>query len=236
MPELEVRSLTARYGAVTAVRQADLTVAAGAIAVITGPNGAGKTTLLRSIMGQHRDVDGEVLVDGVDVGGRGAVATARLGVSIVPQGRRLFGSLTVAEHLALARGRAGSGSGASADIDELFPGLHRRRSVRAASLSGGEQQMLAIARAVLVNPRYVLLDEPTEGLAPSIVANVLALGLRLPEAGIGVILTDNGDAHLDDHLDDVATVTYQMERGEVRRAAVVAAQGSGNGASGGAGR
>jgi branched-chain amino acid transport system ATP-binding protein len=212
---LEVRDLTARFGPVTVVRGIDLDVDRGGVVAVVGANGAGKTTALRSIIGQHRDRAGSVTVDGSGVPfGGGAVAGARAGIAIVPQGRRLFASLTVAEHLDLAASRARRGSMAVDEAMELFPNLARRRKVRAAMLSGGEQQMLAVARAVLLGPAYVLMDEPTEGLAPSMVDSVVGLAARLPARGIGVLVTDQQAAG---PLVELSTTRYEMDRGELAR-------------------
>lgn len=208
---LEVRTLSARYGAVPAVRVVDLDVAPGELVAIVGPNGAGKSTLLRSIMGQHGEHSGTVVVDGADVSGVGAVGAARAGIAIVPQGRRLFPSLSVDEHLHLSRSRAAAGAITIDEVIEFFPGLGWRRSVRASALSGGEQQMLAIARAVLMGPRYVLMDEPTEGLAPMVVDSVARLVEHLPTVGIGVLVSDQDDSALVQR----AARTYDMVRGEV---------------------
>ena len=208
---LEVRSLTARYGAVPAVRGADLELAPGELVALVGANSAGKPTLLRSIMGLHGDRVGRIVVDGTDVSHSTAVGAARAGVAIVPQGRRLFHSLSVEEHFGLASGRRRGGPISVADVLEFFPGLARRRSVRAQALSGGEQQMLAIARAVLVGPKYVLMDEPTEGLAPFVVESVTRLIEHLPSLGIGVLVSDHGDGDLAAR----ATRMYVMDRGAV---------------------
>lgn len=208
---LEIRNLTARYGAVHAARRIDLTLERGEVAVLVGSNGAGKSTLLRSIMGQHTDCDGTISIDGRVVGPRGAVAAARAGIAIVPQGRRLFASLTVAEHLDLSASRAGASAMTAAEIEEFFPSLGRRRNVRAVSLSGGEQQMLAIARAVLLGPSFVLMDEPTEGLAPSIVENVVSLIAHLPTLDMGALVAEQHDGV----LTTTADRTIRIERGSI---------------------
>ncbi len=213
---LEVRDLTARYGAVQAARGIDVTLERGEVAVLVGANGAGKTTLLRSIMGQHADCDGTVSIDGRVVGPRGAVAAARAGIAIVPQGRRLFTSLTVAEHLDLSASRACASAMTPAEVEEFFPSLGRRGSVRAVSLSGGEQQMLAIARAILLGPSFVLMDEPTEGLAPSIVENVVSLIAHLPTLGMGVLVAEQHDGV----LTATAERTIRIERGSILHPAV----------------
>lgn len=208
---LEVRRMSAQFGMVEAVRDISLSVAPGQIVALTGPNGSGKTTALRAIMGQHHDAVGDVLIDGQRIGPAGAVRAARAGIAIVPQGRRLFPSLTVAEHFDLAVSRARSGAMTQSELGEYFPGLLRRLPVRARALSGGEQQMLAIARAVLVGPRFVLFDEPTEGLAPAIVENVVTLIEQLPRRNIGVLVTDQHESR----LTEPATVHYRIDRGAI---------------------
>lgn len=188
--------MTARFGPVIAVRDATLMVAPGETVGIVGPNGAGKTTLLRVLMGQHTDRDGEIAVDGTRLDTATPTVSARAGIAIVPQGRRLFPSLTVREHIELSVSRSRSRARfTERDLFDFFPGLARRLDLRASLLSGGEQQMLAIGRATLLNPRYVLMDEPTEGLAPSIVANVTALIEHLPSLGMGVVIAEQSDSH-----------------------------------------
>ena len=208
---LEVNGVTARFGPVIAVRDATLAVAPGETLGIVGPNGAGKTTLLRALMGQHADRDGEIVVDGTRLDTVAPAVSARAGLAIVPQGRRLFPSLTVREHIDLSVARSGSRARfTERDLFDFFPGLARRLDVHASLLSGGEQQMLAIGRATLLDPRYVLMDEPTEGLAPSIVANVTALIEHLPSLGMGVIVAEQSDSHL------ITTArTVAMERGAI---------------------
>ena len=212
---LEVRGLEARFGPVVAVRGIDLDVRPGEIVALVGANGAGKTTALRGIMGQHRDRIGTISINGAQVPLRGgAVAAARAGLAIVPQGRKLFASLTVEEHLDLSASRF-RGRESRMRIDdalELFPNLASRRRVRAGLLSGGEQQMLAIARAALAGPEYVLMDEPTEGLSPPMVAGVAALVEKLPAFGMGVLVTDQQAAGA---LVRLATRRHEMSRGEI---------------------
>jgi branched-chain amino acid transport system ATP-binding protein len=215
---LEIRGLVARYGPVTAVRGIDLDVGRGEIVAVVGANGAGKSTALRSIIGQHRDRSGQISIDGQRVSLRGgAVTAARAGIAIVPQGRRLFASLTVSEHLDLAASRRQARKMTIDDALELFPNLARRLGVRAGLLSGGEQQMLAIARAALLGPSFILMDEPTEGLAPTIVDSVVALVEQLPERGMGVVVTDQQPGGA---LVALAGARYEMVRGELRPAEV----------------
>jgi branched-chain amino acid transport system ATP-binding protein len=208
---LEVESLNAWYGPVQAVRAVTFDVDAGERVAIIGANGAGKTTLLRSLMGLHSSRQGTIRVDGVDVSSANAVRAARSGLALVPQGRRLFGSLTVDEHLKLASRQSRSSAVTVDDIMEFFPRLAERLRLRAASLSGGEQQMLAIARAVLQGPRYVMFDEPTEGLAPIMVAAVDRLISELPRRRLGVVLVEQDENPLVAKADRLFT----MSRGEL---------------------
>ena len=164
---LDVRDLTAGYATGTVLRGVSLTVAAGELLALLGRNGMGKTTLLRAVCGLRPPAltGGSVRVAGEEVTGLPAYQVARRGVSLVPQGRRVFGSLTVEENLRIAARPGGW------DLDgvcELFPRLVERRRQPAATLSGGEQQMLAIGRALMTNPRLLLMDEPSEGLAPAV--------------------------------------------------------------------
>jgi branched-chain amino acid transport system ATP-binding protein len=164
---LDVRDLTAGYATGTVLRGVSLTVAAGELLALLGRNGMGKTTLLRAVCGLRppAPTGGSVRVAGEEVTGLPAYQVARRGVSLVPQGRRVFGSLTVEENLRIAARPGGW------DLDgvwELFPRLVERRGQPAATLSGGEQQMLAIGRSLMTNPRLLLMDEPSEGLAPAV--------------------------------------------------------------------
>ena len=164
---LDVRDLTAGYATGTVLRGLSLTVAAGELLALLGRNGMGKTTLLRAVCGLRppAPTGGSVRVAGEEVTGLPAYQVARRGVSLVPQGRRVFGSLTVEENLRIAARPGGW------DLDgvwELFPQLVERRGQPAATLSGGEQQMLAIGRSLMTNPRLLLMDEPSEGLAPAV--------------------------------------------------------------------
>jgi len=164
---LDVRDLTAGYATGTVLRGVSLTVAAGELLALLGRNGMGKTTLLRAVCGLRPPAltGGSVRVAGEEVTGLPAYQVARRGVSLVPQGRRVFGSLTVEENLRIAARPGGW------DLDgvcELFPRLVERRRQPAATLSGGEQQMLTIGRSLMTNPRLLLMDEPSEGLAPAV--------------------------------------------------------------------
>jgi branched-chain amino acid transport system ATP-binding protein len=189
---LEVRGLTARYGPVVAVRDVDLRVGEGEIVALLGANGAGKTTTLMSIVGLHRARSGSIELEGREIGQLPPERVVRRGVSLAPEGRRIFASLTVAENL-----RIGAAVGRSRDearrerLLELFPALRERLRLQAAALSGGEQQQLAIARALMSGPKLLLLDEPTLGLAPKLVRTVFDLIARLrDEEGVTILLVE----------------------------------------------
>lgn len=176
---LEVSDLQVTYGgAVRALRGVSLRVEEGSVVAVLGSNGAGKTTLLRAVTGTAEVTSGRILLDGAAITGQPAFAINQRGVALVPEGRRLFPNLSVLDNLRLAARPGG------ATIDEvyaLFPRLRERQSVLAESLSGGERQMGAIARALMAPSRLLLLDEPFEGLAPSVVAQLIEALLKLRE-------------------------------------------------------
>jgi branched-chain amino acid transport system ATP-binding protein len=186
---LRVRGLVARYGPIAAVRGIDLDVYEGEIVALLGANGAGKTTTLAAIVGLLGDCEGEIRFAGEDVAGLPPEKVVRRGIALAPEGRRLFASLTVAENLLLPA--RSSDEGARERMLELFPLLRERLHAPAGSLSGGEQQQLAIARALMSGPRLLLLDEPTLGLAPRLVRLVFELIARLrDEEGVTVLLVE----------------------------------------------
>src|SRR5687767_13562145 len=166
LPVLEVRGLNVYYGHSHALQGVDFTVHKGVLAVV-GRNGMGKTTLCKTIMGLVRASSGSIRYANAELTRLMPAQIARLGIGYVPQGRRLWRSLTVDEHLRVTQGRQGAWS--IERIYDTFPRLAERKSNTGAQLSGGEQQMLAISRALLTNPRLLVMDEPTEGLAPVIV-------------------------------------------------------------------
>jgi ABC-type branched-subunit amino acid transport system ATPase component len=181
---LEVRELSGGYGAFTVFSGVDLTLTPVTVTGILGPNGAGKTTLLKALAGLLRPHGGSIRLDGRDIACEAAHWRARHGLALVPEGRQIFQSLTVAENLGIPR--AGSRLGARAyaarrgEILDIFPRLGERLHQPGGALSGGEQQMLAIARALLLDPAVLMLDEPTQGLAPIMITQVLQClqGLR----------------------------------------------------------
>jgi branched-chain amino acid transport system ATP-binding protein len=180
---LSLRGVVAGYGGGHVLHGVDLVVPAGTVTAVVGPNGAGKTTLVHAIAGLVPVAAGTVELAGTVLSGRPAHRIARAGVGLVPQGRRVFASLTVAEHFAVA--------GGSPDrVLRLFPRLGERLRHRGDQLSGGEQQMLAVARALLRQPRLLLLDEPCEGLAPDLAARLRSLVRELAGAGMTVLLVE----------------------------------------------
>ena len=188
---LELRGVDARYGHVQVLRGVSLTVGEGEIVAILGANGAGKTTTLRAISGTVRRT-GTLELDGKSLGRRGPESTARLGVAHVPEGRGTFVELTVWENLRLgAHVRRGSLRDDFKRVLEYFPWLEHRRAQQAGTLSGGEQQMLALARAVMQRPRLLLLDEPSLGLAPLVTAEIFRIVRELNEReGTAVLIVE----------------------------------------------
>jgi branched-chain amino acid transport system ATP-binding protein len=192
-PALELERLEVRHGAVTAVRGLSLEVEHGEIVGLIGPNGAGKSSTLHAIMGLVPPADGDVRLDGASVVGRSPEDIARDGIALVPEGRRIFAELTVEENLRLGlagrRARAGSDDDL-ARVYDLFPIVRDFRRRHAGALSGGQQQQLAIARALVADPRVLLLDEPSLGLAPRIVERVFEALEEIRERGIAILLVE----------------------------------------------
>lgn len=191
---LRVNTITTRYGAVQALRSVSLAVAEGQMVALIGPNGAGKTTLLNTISGFLAPSAGTVELNNIPVTGRSPHEVARLGLLHVPEGRWILGPLSVEENLEL--GRLAIGKRGAAMVDDLervfsmFPVLKQRRKQVSGSLSGGEQQMLAIGRALMGQPRLLMLDEPSLGLAPVIVNQVFEALTRLNREGLTTLLVE----------------------------------------------
>jgi branched-chain amino acid transport system ATP-binding protein len=192
MTALVVENLSVRFGAVEAVRGLSLEVRPGQIIGLIGPNGAGKSSTLHAIMGSAPITGGDVRLDGTSIVGRRPEEVARRGVALVPEGRRIFGELTVEENLrlGLAGRRAGTNGDGLARAHELFPILREFRSRQAGVLSGGQQQQLAIGRALAADPEILLLDEPSLGLAPKIVDVVFEALTQIRDAGLAVLLVE----------------------------------------------
>jgi branched-chain amino acid transport system ATP-binding protein len=213
---LEVSGLTTSYGGVVALADASLKVGDGQSVAVIGANGAGKTTLLKTICGLLRAARGVVAFEGARLSGRSAHAIARAGVLLVPEGRQILGPLTVEENLRLGHRAAARRSAVRPEeamevVFALFPILAERRRQYAGQLSGGQQQMLAIGRALMGRPRLLLLDEPSLGLGPAIVAQVFEVLGKLHRDGLGMLLVEqNARRAL-----EVTEYAYVMERGRV---------------------
>jgi branched-chain amino acid transport system ATP-binding protein len=185
---LEVRKLCAGYGRVGVIRDADLTVRAGEVVGLVGRNGAGKTTFISAVAGMLEGVGGEVLLSGRDVSKLQSSQRVKAGLALVPSGGRLFKSLTVADNLLIGLARP-----SSADLQpvfKLFPELVALQQRYAGKLSGGERQMVAIGRALLLGPRLLLLDEPSEGLAPIVVLRLIEAVRTLRASGVAVLVAE----------------------------------------------
>ena len=213
MPLLSIAGLTVRYGAIQAVRGIDLAIEAGEVVAVLGANGAGKSTTLKAIVGLV-PWGGEIRFDGGSLRGLATEQIVRKGVTMVPEGRRVFPSLTVMENLTLGAAACADGKAMPrnrAEVFELFPILAERRDQRAGTLSGGQQQQLAIARALMSEPRLLLLDEPSLGLAPQIVDSIFELILRLKQRGQTILLVEqNVAAAL-----DIADRAYVLANGAI---------------------
>jgi branched-chain amino acid transport system ATP-binding protein len=210
---LEVEGLRAGYGPAEILFGVSLSLARGEVAALMGRNGAGKSTTLKAIMGLVPPRAGRVRFAGRDIAGLAAFRIARLGLGYVPEDRRIFTDLTVAENLEVGRRPAeGRDAWTAERLFEVFPNLASMRHRRAAAMSGGEQQMLAIARTLMGNPAAVLLDEPSEGLAPVILELMADAVLRMKREGIAVLLSEQNF----DFAAAVADRAYVIERGKIR--------------------
>jgi branched-chain amino acid transport system ATP-binding protein len=216
-PLLEVRDLRVAYGHVEAVRGVSLSVGAGEIVALIGPNGAGKSSTLNAIAGLVRPAGGSVRLEGQELAGVPSHASVAAGIVLVPEGRAILQRMTVAENLMVgseARAWPGGREQARAAIDEQvkrFPSLERRLDAPAGALSGGEQQMLAIARGLLARPRILLLDEPSMGLAPLLVRQIFEIVGDIHRQGTTILLVEqNARMAL-----QVAQQAYVLERGEI---------------------
>jgi len=190
---LALQGLQVAYGGIRAVKGIDLEVAAGELVCLIGANGAGKTTTLRAITGLVRAAAGRVLYDGADIAGQRVHEIARRGLALVPEGRGVFAQLTIEENLAMGAYARSDRAGVAADVERvfaLFPRLKERRAQTAGTLSGGEQQMLAIARALMSRPKLLLLDEPSMGLAPLMVERIFEVVRTIAAEGVTMLLVE----------------------------------------------
>ncbi|MFB9661987.1 ABC transporter ATP-binding protein [Glycomyces mayteni] len=189
-PILEVESLKVAYGRVQAVRDVSFSVPEGGLLALVGANGAGKSSVLAAASGLVRPSSGRIRFQGEDVTRRPAHRRVAAGLVLVPEGRQILGTLSVAENLLLGAHRRRRLAAPESEMYDLFPVLAERRALPAGSLSGGEQQMLAIARAMIARPRVVLLDEPSMGLAPKMVDEVFTVIEKIRASGVTVVLVE----------------------------------------------
>ncbi len=211
---LEVRNLHVFYGGIHALQGVSLSVPEGAVVTLLGANGAGKTTTLRAIMGLVRPREGTITLNGVSLIGKRPYEIVRLGLSMAPEGRRIFPDLTVLENLLLGAYARTDHDGIARDLSfvfSLFPRLKERERQRGGTLSGGEQQMLAVARALMAAPKILLLDEPSLGLAPVLITEMYRAFARLKEEGRTILLVEqNARAAL-----SLADHGYVLETGRI---------------------
>jgi branched-chain amino acid transport system ATP-binding protein len=214
MPLLEVRDVHVRYGGVVAVRGIDLSVDEGRVEVVLGANGAGKTSTLRAICGQLRQSSGEITWGGDDISTWPSFKIARSGLVMVPEGRRVFAPMSVYENLLLGGYTSRSKARRAELLDTvyaMFPILGERRKQAAGLLSGGEQQMLAFGRAMMAEPKVILMDEPSMGLSPVMVDRIMGAIGDIARTGIGILMVEqNAMAAL-----DVAESAIVLERGQI---------------------
>jgi branched-chain amino acid transport system ATP-binding protein len=211
---LEIQNLHVFYGGIHALQGISLSVPDGKVVTLLGANGAGKTTTLRAVMGLVRPKEGQITLDGKSLLGKKPYEIVRLGLSMAPEGRRIFPDLTVMENLLLGAYARTDTAGISRDLEfvfSLFPRLKERQNQRGGTLSGGEQQMLAVARALMAGPKLLLLDEPSLGLAPVLITEVYRAFQRLREEGRTILLVEqNARAAL-----SLADYGYVLETGRL---------------------
>ena len=213
-PLLELKALKVAYGGIQAVKGIDLEVAEGELVCLIGANGAGKTTTLKGITGLQPIKSGKIHYAGADITGKPAFQLVRKGLSMVPEGRGVFGALTIEENLAMGAYARDDRAAIKADVErvfDLFPRLKERRKQTAGTLSGGEQQMLAMGRAMMSRPKLLLLDEPSMGLAPLMVQKVFETVIAISKEGVTILLIEqNAKLAL-----EVSSRGYVMESGEI---------------------
>ena len=214
-PMLELSGLEVRYGTVPAVRGLDLSVGRGEIVGLIGPNGAGKSTTLHAIMGAVRPSAGDIRLAGSSIRGRAPEQVVRAGVALVPEGRRIFSELTVEENVRLGLSGRRSKDGVTAAVErvyDLFPVVRESRHRQAGLLSGGQQQQLAIGRALVAEPDVLLLDEPSLGLAPTVVNTVFEALAAIRQQGVTILLVEQRAQRTVAFADR----TYVLSNGELR--------------------
>jgi branched-chain amino acid transport system ATP-binding protein len=217
MSALSVSGLSVAYGAAAVLHGVSLEIRGGEIVTVVGANGAGKTTLLKTLAGALRPSAGRVVLDGEEIGGRPSYVVARKGVVLVPEGRGIFGDQTVRDNLllgALARREGRDAGSVAVDMERAlghFPALKGRLASLAGGLSGGQQQMLALARGLMARPRFLLLDEPSLGLAPILAREIFAVVRRLREEGVTILLVEQMAAQ----ALELADRAYVLERGRI---------------------
>jgi branched-chain amino acid transport system ATP-binding protein len=213
-PLLELRRLQVAYGGIQAVKGIDLRVGQGELVCLIGANGAGKTTTLKGICGVQPIKSGAIMYAGENITGKPAFVLVRKGLAMVPEGRGVFGALTIEENLAMGAYVRSDANGVRADVErvfDLFPRLKERRRQTAGTMSGGEQQMLAMGRALMSKPKLLLLDEPSMGLAPLMVQKVFETVLAVSKEGVTILLIEqNAKLAL-----EVSHRGYVMESGEI---------------------
>lgn len=211
---LEIKDIHVYYGAIHAIKGVSLTVRQGEIVTLIGSNGAGKSTTLRTVSGLLKPKEGDILFEGESIAGRPAQTIVKAGISQVPEGRRIFANMTVLENLELGAYSRDDSDGIEADMNmvfEKFPRLLERKEQAAGTLSGGEQQMLAMGRALMSRPRLLLLDEPSMGLAPLLIREIFNIIVDINKAGTTVLLVEqNANMAL-----SIAHRAYVLETGRI---------------------
>ena len=214
MSLLSVENISVRYGQLTALRKASIKVDEGETLFVTGPNGAGKSTLLKAIAGVVTPREGFIQFAGQHIAGKAPEDIARLGFSMVPEGREVFGGLTIEENLRLGTGMRADKDQVAKDLEQVyavFPILKDRKDQQAGVLSGGQQQMLVIGRALMAGPRLIAIDEPSLGLAPQVVDRIFQVIQEINEAGVSLLLVEqNANMAL-----QVAHHAYVLETGSI---------------------
>lgn len=223
MPLLEIDDLHVRYGAAEAVRGLSLAVSPGEILAVLGPNGAGKTSTLRGVMGLEPGAKRTLELDGVNATKWSTTKLARSGIALIPQGRRVFASLSVEENLMLGAYASRDRTQAAATLArcfDWFPVLADRRAQRSGYLSGGEQQMLAFGRAMMSDPKAILMDEPSMGLAPIVVEEIMSHARQIADSGIAVVMVEQNAVAATAVADNVVVLNLGAEvfRGTVAEA------------------